>query len=89
MTDINEALRNDDWPTLKAELGRKGMQALQKYVAKHTDGRITDRELYIVTDVLWDVMSGLSPEADLRIVEAVNEELRRNAKARRAAKHRV
>ncbi|MER9176238.1 hypothetical protein NKH72_21920 [Mesorhizobium sp. M0955] len=82
-------MKNDDWPTLKAEIGRKGMEVLQKYATKHADGKVSERELYIVTDVLWDVMSGLAPEVDLRIVEAVNEEIRRNAKARRAAKNHV
>jgi hypothetical protein len=80
----NTATQNDDWPEHSAELGRKGMKALADYMQKHVDGRITTRELYIVTSVLWDTMSGLAPEADLRLIEAVNEEIRQSAKQARA-----
>lgn len=86
MTDASE---KDDWPTHRAELGRKGMQVLEKYMRKHIDGRISSRELYIVCDVLWDSLSGLAPEPDLRLIETVHEEIRQSAKAAREAKRAV
>jgi hypothetical protein len=73
-------LSNDDWPSFSEELGRKGLKALDKWVQKRDAGEITLRELYLITDVLWDVMSGLASREDLAVVERSNEEIRNYAK---------
>jgi hypothetical protein len=85
MSDVTKALENDDWPALTEELTRKGAQALEKWLAKHDEGKITDRELYIVVDALWDTMSGLCERAFLRTLEAIHQELRtKNGKRKRS-----
>lgn len=83
MTDLTDALTNDDWPALSDELTRKGAQALEKWLAKHTEGKISDRELYIVVDALWDTMAGLCERTFLRTLEAIHQELRTKLNGKR------
>lgn len=83
MTDISKSLANDDWPTLAEELERKSLQTLEKLMDKHAEGKISDRELYLVAGVIWDTVSGLAPAKVLRILEAVRKEIKGNAKRKK------
>lgn len=70
----------DDWPTLGEELARKGLEQLEFWMAKRDAGKITQRELFIVTQVLYAVMSGLAPWEATTLVTEVNQEIRVGAK---------
>jgi hypothetical protein len=83
MNNLPAALANDDWPTLSEELTRKGVQTLDKWMARHAVGKISDRELYLVTDVLHDAVSGLVKEQYLRLLEAVMRDLKKNGRAQK------
>lgn len=69
-----------EWPSFREELGRKGLQALDKYATLHLQGKISARELYIVADVLFDAMSGLADWSATDLVAKVHEDIRQNAK---------
>lgn len=69
-----------DWATIAEELGRKGLGALKKWVDRYQAGKITARELFIVSDALFDTMSGLAPWEDTDIVAAINDDLRQQAR---------
>ena len=66
----------DNWPTFSDELTRKGSEQLAKWVSAYEAGKITDRELFIVANALWDTVSGLADKALLRNLEQVIEEIR-------------
>lgn len=70
----------DKWPTFAEELGRKGLSTLKKWSDRYEAGKITARELYIVTDALFDTMSGIAPWSDTDIVAAVHQDLREQAR---------
>lgn len=76
----------DNWPTFAGELGRKAMTQFQRWAELNAAGKITDRELYVVLDTLYETTVGLIPmdQVDL-IVEALTE-LREEARRRRAEK---
>lgn len=70
----------DNWPTYAAELTRKGALTLAKWSDRRAAGKITDRDLYIVIDTLWDTMSGLCEAEFLRTLEELMKELRDGTK---------
>ncbi|WLR90906.1 hypothetical protein [Shinella zoogloeoides] len=72
----------DDWPTFSEELTRKGSEQLAKWVAAFDAGKITDRELFIVANAIWDTVSGLADKELLRNLEQVIEEIRQMRKAK-------
>lgn len=74
---------NDEWVSFNSELTRKLETVMGRWVENHTAGKITDRELYILTSALWDTCSGLTEERPLRILEQINKELRLKIKADR------
>ena len=73
----------DNWPTFSEELTRKGAQQLAHWVEAYEKGKITDRELFIVANALWDTMSGLCDKTLLRTLEEVINEIREKRKAAR------
>lgn len=62
----------DDWPSHTQELTRKMNDQLARYVQGHADGKISNRELYIVAGALWHTCAGLTFETDLRTLEQVH-----------------
>lgn len=80
-TPIDDAA---EWLSFAEELGRKGLESLQKWTDRFETGQVTKRELYIVTHVLCDVMMGLAKREDMDIVVAVNEAIRQEAKRKRS-----
>jgi len=72
----------DEWPTFSEELTRKGSAQLAKWVAAYEAGKITDRELFIVANAIWDTVSGLADKELLRNLEQVIEEIRQMRKNR-------
>lgn len=73
----------DNWPTFSEELTRKGSDQLAKWVSAYEAGRITDRELFIVANAIWDTVSGLADNDLLRNLEQVIEEIRQMRKTAR------
>jgi hypothetical protein len=65
-----------EWPSHTEELSRKLNEQLQRRVNAHTNGILSDRELYIVVSFAWDLCAGLVFESDLRTVEQVHAALR-------------
>jgi hypothetical protein len=70
--------------SFNSELTRKLETVMERWVTNHTQGKITDRELYILTSALWDTCSGLTQEQPLRLLEQINKELRLKMKAERS-----
>lgn len=66
----------DDWPTFSEELTRKGSEQLAKWVTAYEAGKITDRELFLIANALWDTVSGLADKDLLRNLEQVIQEIR-------------
>lgn len=75
----------DKWPSFSDELTRKGMTVLDKWMKRVDAGTAKARDLFIVADVLWEAMSGLAHEAELRILEEVLREIRAEAEKKRKA----
>lgn len=73
----------DNWPTFSEELTRKGSEQLAKWVSAYEAGKITDRELFIVANTIWDTVSGLADKELLRNLEQVIEEIRQMRKVAR------
>lgn len=48
-----------DWPTLGEELGRKALEGLDRRIRQHAAGTISDRELWLAVDSLYDAITGL------------------------------
>ena len=69
----------DNWPSFTAELSRKALTTLEKWMKIHDAGKITVKELYVIADALYDTISGLADEETTRAVGAVHEEIRRMA----------
>ncbi|TDW20491.1 hypothetical protein EV128_125121 [Rhizobium azibense] len=65
-----------EWPTHVEELSRKVNEQLERRVKAHTNGIITDRELYLLVSLLWDVSAGLIFESDSRTLETIHAALR-------------
>lgn len=80
---MTDDAKTDDWPSHHAELTRKGFATLNKWAKAYAAGKITSRELYILVDGMWDTVSGLCAEELQRALEAVHEEIRRNAARKR------
>ena len=74
---MTEQAQKDEWPSFAEELGRKGLEALGKWVAAHEAGKISKRELYLVCEALYATMSGLASWKDTDLVIAVQEELKK------------
>lgn len=72
----------DNWPSFGEELGRKALSALEKWMKQHNAGKITDRELYILCDGLYDTVSGLAPNDDSAVIAEVHKEILRARKKR-------
>lgn len=70
----------DQWPSFAEELTRKGSAALDKWVTAYEAGKISDRELFILADGLWDTMSGLCDGEFLRILEQIIADIREKGK---------
>jgi adenylate kinase len=75
----------DNWPSHRDELTTKLSATTEKWVKAHSAGKITDRELYIVVDALWDTCSGMTQEIPLRILERIHKDLRKQNEARKRA----
>ncbi|WP_276122639.1 hypothetical protein [Pararhizobium qamdonense] len=65
-----------EWPTHVEELSRKVNHELKRRVDAHTKSIISDRELYLLVSLLWDVSAGLIFESDSRNLETIHTALR-------------
>jgi len=68
-----------EWPTMREELTRKALQAIQDANAKRDAGQINDRELWLVIDALFDVTHGLIGEDMSGLIYRARQELREHA----------
>lgn len=65
-----------EWPTHVEELSRKLNEQLARKTKAHTEGKISDREFYLLVNCMWDLTAGLVFESDSRTLEAVHAALR-------------
>lgn len=72
---------SENWPSFSEELSRKGGAQLAKWVTAFEAGKITDRELFLIANAIWDTVSGLADSTLLRNLEQVIDEIRQSRKA--------
>lgn len=63
------------WPELGEELGRKVIDVLHDRLWELNQGKITDKEMLLIANSLYDSISGLVPWDVANIVYSVREEL--------------
>lgn len=64
------------WPELQEELSRKALEVLNKRVHEHlVEAKLSERELRLVVDSVYDTISGLVPWDVAEIVYAVRKDL--------------
>lgn len=80
---MSEERDTDNWPSFSDELSRKAMETLAKWADRVERGKATKRDLFVVVDSMWDVVSGLANEQDLRLIEAVHKEIIDEVQAKR------
>ncbi|MCP1539980.1 hypothetical protein [Methylorubrum extorquens] len=68
-----------EWATMKEEIARKAMQAVQDAVHKHACHIITERELWLVIDALFDTTHGLVDPDTSAILYGARQELKEHA----------
>lgn len=73
MTKPLAATPSDNWPTLAEELGRKALDTTSYFVELQAQGKITERELWLVCNGIYDVMSGLADWNDTNVVYRVRQ----------------
>lgn len=74
----------EDWPSLSDELSRKVTETVAKWIERVDEGGAKKRDLFVLVDGLWDACSGLVHKDVLRMLEAIHEELRQQARRRKA-----
>ena len=79
MTDLNQS----DWPEMADEIARKGLEALQTWLERQERGVATKRALFVATEVLYAVMSGLAPWDATDVVTEVNQRIRNGPKVQK------
>lgn len=67
MSDPNE------WPTCAEELTRKALDKLHEAVWRHTRKMISARELFLVSDTLYDACIGLTPHDVTDVIYKVRQ----------------
>jgi len=65
------------WADIQKELGRKSLEVLHQAVHDHEEGTLTDRELVLIINTLFDTISGLAPQEITDVVYSVRKELER------------
>lgn len=63
----------DEWPTFGEELSRKGLETLENWTERVARGEASERDLFVVTEVLYSTMVGLVTLDVLEPVIAINE----------------
>lgn len=77
-----------EWPELQQELGRKSLDQIDKWSRNFAKGKITARELYLISTALYDATSGLMKLNDSEVIAAVNAEALSEARsAKKETKH--
>ena len=69
-----------DWPEMADEIARKGLEELQRWMERQQAGKATKRDLFVATEVLYAVMSGLAPWSATDLVTKVNLDIRNGSK---------
>lgn len=68
-----------EWASMKDEITRKALQAIQEANAKRDAGTITDRELWLVIDALFDTTQGLVDPDMSALIYRARQELKEHA----------
>jgi hypothetical protein len=64
-------MSEQSWPELGAELGRKSLETVDRFLHLYNEGKLSERELWIVCDAVYDCMSGLAPWEDAKVIYAI------------------
>lgn len=68
-----------EWATMREEITRKALQAIQDANAARDSGRMTDRDLWFVVDALFDVTHGLIDPDMSALIYRARQELKEHA----------
>lgn len=63
------------WPELGEELGRKAIDVVSIAASKNANGEVTDRELWLICDAVYDCITGLASWEDANLVYQVRQSL--------------
>lgn len=61
------------YPQFAEEVGRKALDVMAASAMKLDEGSITERELWLIADAVYDTISGLASREDQNIVYAVRQ----------------
>lgn len=65
-----------EWPELQEELARKALEVLDQRVHQHlVEAKLSERELRLVVDSLYDTISGLVPWEVANLLYSVRTDL--------------
>lgn len=63
------------WPELGEELGRKALDVISVNASKLANSEITEREMWLICDAVYDCMTGLTTWEDANVVYAIRNSL--------------
>lgn len=77
-----------EWPEMGEELARKATETLHASIHANGEGSLSDRELWIVTGTILDLIQGLAPAETTNVVNQVRMHLDKTfgAKAKKGRK---
>jgi len=64
-----------DLPSIKEELDRKSLDAIERLILKHRDGEISDEAYSVALDVLFMTVSGLVSEDFIQLITIAGDEV--------------
>lgn len=62
-------------PTIKEELDRKSLDAIERLILKHRSGEISDEAYSVALDVLFQTVSGLVSEDFIQMITLAGDEI--------------
>ena len=65
----------DNWPGFAEELGRKAIDTTNWMVQLQDEGKVSERELWLVCNAIYDVMSGLADWNDTNLIYKIRNSL--------------
>lgn len=68
-----------EWASMREEITRKALQAIQDSSARRDAGQITDRDLWFAIDALFDVTHGLIDPDMSALIYRARQELKEHA----------
>jgi len=64
-----------EWPELGEELGRKALDVVADRVSRMDDKELSERELWLIADAVYDTIAGLASWEDANVVYTIRNGL--------------